>query len=206
MTYPMPPQGPQRSPWASPAVIVAVVVGLLILAGGVVGAFVYANSHSDETEAAPSRSASTTVETNASGGTVTVTAQPTQQPTVQEPTVTAAPPTTRSHSSPSVSGADWQGFSGSGARCNADDAAVFIGYTSRSQVVVCQVGSQVGRNYYRGASSAGTIEVGYPTNSGGTFTATADDGTTYAVSTSSLVITESDGTPHVESMIQAWAD
>ncbi|MGO3326050.1 hypothetical protein [Gordonia sp. (in: high G+C Gram-positive bacteria)] len=201
MTYPVPPQGPKRSPWASPAVLVAIVVGVLVLIGGVAGAFVYANSHSDETDAAAPASQSESASAGPSQSTVTVTAsqsqdQPPEQTTEPEP----APP---SHSSPSVSGANWQGFVGSAAQCNADDAAVFIGYTDRSQVVVCQVGSQEGRNYYKGAADGGSVEIDYPTRSGNMFTA-VNDGTTYQISTSSLVITEPDGTPHVESMIQSW--
>ncbi|MCF8611755.1 hypothetical protein L5G28_16535 [Gordonia sp. HY285] len=205
MTYPMPPRGPQRSPWASPAVIVAIVIGVLVLIGGVTGALVYANSHSDETATAGSSSESSSPKPAQSGSTVTVTQQPQQGPTAQDPTPTTAPPPTTSHSSPTVSGADWQGFTGSSARCNADDAAVFVGYTDRSQVVVCQVGSQVGRNYYKGSADGGSIEIGYPTRSGNTFTA-VNGGTTYEVSTSALVITPAGDGPHVESMIQAWVD
>ncbi|GAA4674046.1 hypothetical protein [Gordonia humi] len=198
MTYPMPPQPPRRSPLGSPAVIVAIVAGVLVLIGGTVGAIVYANSNSnDTTDVAASTSPS---ETSSPGSTVTVTETPSQ--TADRPTTTQAPPTT-SHSSPDVSGANWQGFIDSAASCNGDDAAVFVGYTDRSQVVICQVGSQTGRYYYKGAADGGSIEIGYPVRSGGTFTA-ENDGTTYQVSTSTLVITEPDGTPHVESMIQAW--
>ena len=202
MTYPMPPQGPKRSPWASPAVLVAIVVGVLVLIGGVAGAFVYANAHSDETDTAAPPSQSESKAERPSQSTVTVTQSPSQVPTQQQ-TTAPAPPT--SHSSPSVSGASWQGFVGSAAQCNADDAAVFIGYTDRSQVVVCQVGSQEGRNYYKGAADGGSVEIDYPTRSGDVFTA-VNDGTTYQVSTSSLLITEPDGTPHVETMVQSWVD
>ncbi|WOC11213.1 hypothetical protein [Gordonia sp. MP11Mi] len=205
MTYPTPPQGPQRSPWASPAVIVAIIVGVLVLIGGVTGALVYANSQSDETATAGSSSESASPKPEQSGSTVTVTQQPTQGPTAQDRAPTVAPPPTTSHSWPTVSGADWQGFAGSSARCNADDAAVFIGYTDRSQIVVCQVGSQVGRNYYKGSADGGSIEIDYPTRSGNTFTA-VNGGTSYEVSTSALVITVPGDSPHVESMIQAWVD
>ncbi|MCF8570525.1 hypothetical protein L5G32_09620 [Gordonia sp. HY002] len=203
MTYPMPPHGPKRSPFASPAVLVAIVVGVLVLIGGVAGAFVYANSQSDETDTAAPASQSETNQDRPSQSTVTVTQPPSQAPTT--PQQTAAPAPTTAHSSPSVSGATWQGFVGSSAQCNADDAAVFIGYTDRSQVVICQVGSQEGRNYYKGAADGGSVEIGYPSRSGDVFTA-VNGGTTYQVSTSSLLITEPDGTPHVETMIQAWVD
>lgn len=104
-----------------------------------------------------------------------------------------------------VTGADRQGFA-SGPRCNAaGDDAVFVGRTERSRVVICQVGSQTGRYYYKGLAGGNSIEVGYPTRSGSQFTAT-NKGVSYIVSPSSLTITENGAVLTREPMLQAWVD
>ncbi|GAA3961298.1 hypothetical protein [Gordonia caeni] len=121
-----------------------------------------------------------------------------------------APPPTPAAPAPapgpvSVAGADRQGFA-SGPRCNAaEDPAVFIGRTERSRVVVCQVGAQTGRYYYKGYANGNSIEVGYPTRSGSTFTAT-NKAVSYVVSPSSLTITENGAVLTREPMLQSWVD
>ncbi|MFT4086999.1 MAG: hypothetical protein QM658_07545 [Gordonia sp. (in: high G+C Gram-positive bacteria)] len=200
MTYPSYPgyPPPKKSAWSSPAVLVSMVAGLVVLIAGISIALMVKNK-SDKNDAAPLTTTSTTTTTIDSG------------PHSGEPTTVTVPPTTTtttssgSHPDVTVSGADWQGFL-SGPRCNAsDDPAVFIGQTNRSQVVVCQVGSQTGRYYYKGYADGKSIEVGYPTRSGSQFTAT-NGSTQYIVNPSSLTITDNGTQLTSEPMVQSWVN
>ncbi|WP_132993931.1 hypothetical protein [Gordonia zhaorongruii] len=204
MTYPGPPNGPRKSALSSPAVLIAIIAGLVILIGGVGGAMLWADNQSDDTSQAASSSSSAASESpRPPDSTVTVTQAPTDR---AAPPQTQSPVPTTSHPAPTVSGADWQGFGEAGARCNADDAAVFIGYTSRSKVVICQVGSDSTRLYYKGFADGQGKEISYPSRSGGMFTATAEDGTVYRVSTSSLTISQGGEQVADEPMVEAWTN
>jgi serine/threonine-protein kinase len=197
--YPTPPpQGygppPPRSPWSSPLVIAAIVLGIVVVLGAGVGAYLLLRGSDGSDEAAASSSTTTTTApgvTQVPGGASTST-------TTTTTTLTQARP------SPTVSGADWQGFL-SGPRCNAaDDPAVAIGRTARSRVVICQVGDQTGRYYYKGAADAGEIEVGFPQHVGNTFIA-RNGSVTYTVSPSALVIADGGVTQSTEPMLEYWA-
>ncbi|QTI71195.1 hypothetical protein [Gordonia polyisoprenivorans] len=203
--YPtQPPQGygpgypPPRSPWSSPLVIAAIVVGVLVVIGAGAGAY-WLTRGSDPDDSA---SASTTA---ASASTQTVTSTVTGPGGASGPTgvstTTTQPPV---RPSPTVSGADWQGFL-SGPRCNAaDDPAIVIGRTSRSQVVICQVGNQTGRWYYKALADGNPIEIGYPQMVGTTYLA-RNGAVTYTVSPSALVISENGATLATEPMLEYWA-
>lgn len=201
--YPTPPpQGygppPPRSPWSSPLVIAAIVLGVVVVLGAGVGAYLLLhNSDGSDEAASPS---STTTTTTAPG--VTQVPGGTSTPTTTTTTTTTTTSTARP--SPTVSGADWQGFL-SGPRCNAaEDPAVVIGRTARSRVVICQVGDQTGRYYYKGAADAGEIEVGFPQQVGNTFIA-RNGSVTYTVSPSALVIADGGVTQSTEPMLEYWA-
>lgn len=188
----------KQSPWSSPPVLIAVIAGIVLLGGGVIAALVYTNS------SAPSTSTQSSSPTQAPPNTVTFTA--TAEPTAQQPPQpTATPPsTTNPAATPiSVPGADRQGFT-SGPRCNvADDDAVFIGLTDRSRVVICQVGTQTGRYYYKGLADGNSVEVSYPTRNGSTFVA-ANGNVQYVVSPSSLIIRQNGAVVAVEPMTASW--
>ncbi|NLG47829.1 hypothetical protein [Gordonia sp. (in: high G+C Gram-positive bacteria)] len=196
---PMGGQPPRKpSPWSSPVVLLAIFAGIIVLVGGVVAAVVYSGGDDPENVASSSDPsgpppAVTHTET-VSPTTHTVTETPAQVPTTQAPQTGPI----------GVAGADRQGFSN--LRCNApEDPAVFIGYTERSRVVICQVGSTVGRNYYKGLAGGNTIEVGYPARSGDSFVAT-NGNVDYVVTRSALTIRENGSVIKVEPMIQSWVD
>ncbi|KJR02897.1 hypothetical protein [Gordonia sihwensis] len=200
-----PPTGPQpprnQSPWSSPAVLVAIIAGVVLLIGGIAAAVLYSQGKKSDTAAPVSSSSPPTTVTHTATGTPTPPTV-TAQPTTTAPTI----PTTAPGSGPvTVPGADRQGFL-SGPRCNAsEDDAVFVGYTERSRVVICQVGTQTGRYYYKGEADGDTVEVGYPTRSGDTFVAT-NGSVDYVVSPSSLTIRENGSTLTVEPMVSSWVD
>lgn len=193
--YPQPgypgPQPPNRTPQI--LAIVAIVVALV--AAGVVGFLFLRGSDNDDEPVAQTP------------GVVTVIEQEQSSPSPGE-TTTVVPPTVTTTVAPGpesvpVAGADDRGFL-SGPRCHdAADPAMFIGQTARSRVVICQVGAQTGRYYYLGYAGGKTIEVGYPTRSGSTFTA-VNGATRYIVSPSSLVITQNGATVATEPMVQSW--
>ncbi len=188
-----PPPAPNRTPQ-----ILAVIAVIVALAA--VAALVYLFTRSDD-DGAHAGGAATAPET-----VVTVTEnQSAPQPgttTVTQHTVTTTLPAPAG-GAVSVSGADGHGFYG-GPRCNApEDPVVFVGRTARSRVVVCQVGSQVGRNYYKGLADGNAIEIGYPTRSGSTFVAT-NGSVRYTVSPAALVITENGVTLANEPMLESW--
>ncbi|OZG26986.1 hypothetical protein BH683_021355 [Williamsia sp. 1138] len=196
-----PPTPPPKSPWASPVVIGAIVAGALVLAGAVLLGFLLIPSDEDNAE-----STSTTPTPTQQTATRTVTLTPsTGVPTSTLTSTTATPTTTPNRPDPNVPGADGQGFL-SGPRCNATgDPAVMIGQTNRSKVVVCQVGEQTGRYYYKGLADGGAIEIQYPTRSGSRFTA-VNNNTTYVVDGSTLTISEGGAVLASEPMIYYWAN
>jgi hypothetical protein len=136
----------------------------------------------------------------------------TQQVSTKTETVTATtPPTTTPptistpRATPTVPGTDWQGFV-SGPRCNAaGDPAVMIGQTSRSNVVVCQVGTQVGRYYYKGLADGQSTELQFPTRSGDQFVAVNVD-TTYEMTPAALTISTNGSVVAAEPMIYYWTN
>lgn len=174
--------------------LVAIAIGLLVVIGAGIAAWALTRTGSDSDSATATTS---TPSTSTSTFTSTVTQTQGGAPI---PTQTQ----TTSHPSVTVSGADWQGFL-SGPRCNAaDDPAVAIGQTTRSRVVICQVGTQTGRWYYKGLAEGDTIEIGYPQQVGNSFVA-QNGSTTYTVSPSSLVITQDGSTLADETMLQYWS-
>ncbi len=187
---------PPKSPWSSPVVIGAIVAGALVLALAVLVGFLLIASADDNT-AAPS---TTTPTQQTSTKTITMT------PSTAVPTSTLTPTTTRPNlPDPGVPGADGQGFL-SGPRCNAtEDPAVMIGQTARSNIVVCQVGNQTGRYYYKGLADGNAIEIQFPARSGNRFTA-VNNGTTYVVDPSSLTISKNGAVLSSEPMIYYWTD
>lgn len=195
-----PPPPPSRGPQilAAAAAVVALIAVVAVV-------FLFVRSD-DDTDPEP-----------AAAGVSVVTEYPqapqpgeNEQAAPEEQQQPAPPPTPAAPAAPapgpvSVAGADRQGFA-SGPRCNAaEDPAVFIGRTERSRVVVCQVGAQTGRYYYKGYANGNSIEVGYPTRSGSTFTAT-NKAVSYIVSPSSLTITENGAVLTREPMLQSWVD
>lgn len=200
--YPAPNNAtpPPKSPWSSPVVIGAIIAGALVLALAVLLGFLLIPSD-DDTTAAPS-SSTTPPAPQTSTRTITMTPS-TGVPSTLTPTTT--PPTTTNRPNPNVPGADSQGFV-NGPRCNAaGDPAVMIGQTSRSNVVVCQVGNQTGRYYYKGLADGGAIEIQFPARSGNRFTA-VNNGTTYVVDSSSLTISENGEVLAAEPMIYYWTN
>jgi hypothetical protein len=192
--YPTPPP---KSPWSSPVVIGAIVAGALVLALAVLLGFLFIP---EDDNSATTSSTSATPPPN-STETVTATAPTAVSSSTPPPTTT----TTRPTATPDVPGADSQGFL-SGPRCNAaGDPAVMVGQTARSKVVVCQVGDQSGRYYYKGLAGEGAIEIQYPTRSGNSFTAINND-TTYLVDASSLTISTNGSVLTAEPMIYYWVN
>ncbi|WAC54792.1 hypothetical protein [Gordonia sp. SL306] len=182
------PQRDDRSPWSSPIVIVAIAAGVLIVVAGALAALLLLDDGTPESPASASSAptAASTIVTS----TVTDIA-----------TSTATITTERPH--PTVPGADWQGYP-DGPRCNgADDPAVMIGETPRSRVIVCQVGRQAGRLYYKGSADGQGVEVDYPRRIGDTFAVT-NNGVTYVISPESLVISQGGETVADEPMIAHW--
>lgn len=193
--YPTPPP---RSPWASPLVIGAVVAGVLVLALAVLLGFLFIPA--DKKPSASDNSSTTpppTTTQQVSTKTETVTA--TTPPTTTPPTISTP------RATPTVPGTDWQGFV-SGPRCNAaGDPAVMIGQTARSNVVVCQVGTQVGRYYYKGLADGQSTELQFPTRSGDQFVAVNVD-TTYEMTPAALTISTNGSVVAAEPMIYYWTN
>lgn len=180
-------------------VIGAIVAGALVLAVAVLLGFLLIPSDDDgDTTAASSTTTTPTQQT--STRTITMT------PSTEVPRSTLTPTTTTSNRpNPNVPGADSQGFL-NGPRCNAaGDPAVMIGQTSRSNVVVCQVGDQTGRYYYKGLADGDAIEIQFPARSGNSFTA-VNNGTTYIIDSSSLTISENGEVLAAEPMIYYWTN
>ena len=194
---PVPP-GPPRSPWSLPAVLVAIGAGVLLVVVGVLAALLLipADDESADRDSADGGQPSASTFTS----TVTRPAE-TTTPTTATTTTTTPPPV---RPTPTVAGADWQGFT-SGPRCNAaDDPAVAVGQTARSRVVICQVGTQTGRLYYKGAAPEGGIELQFPTRTGDTFEA-RNGSVRYLVSPTSLTIVDGGAVLTEEPMLAYWS-
>ncbi|MFE0749304.1 hypothetical protein [Gordonia sp. NPDC058843] len=194
------PPEPPRSPWSSPAVLVAIGAGVLLVVVGVLAALLLipADDESADRDTADGGSSPSSASTFTS--TVTRPADPTT-PSTTTPTTTSPTP---DRPTPTVAGADWQGFT-TGPRCNAaGDPAVVVGQTSRSRVVICQVGTQTGRWYYKGAAPEGGIELQFPTRTGDTFEA-RNGAVRYLVSPSSLTIIEGGTVLTEEPMLAYWS-
>ena len=199
--YPPPspyPPPPERSPWSSPPVLVAIVAGVLILVAGVAAALLFIPGDDDSDSATTTSSQSTitsTVTGRSDDGTSTVTV-----PTTTQTTTTSTP----DRQAPTIPGTDASGFV-AGPRCNApEDPVVMAGQTDRSRMVICQVGTQTGRWYYKGLAPEGGIEIGYPTRSGDTFVA-RNGSIVYTISPSRLVITDGGSVIADEAMIAYWS-
>ena len=192
--YPTPPP---RSPWASPLVIGAIVAGVLVLALAVLLGFLFIPADEESSASGSSTTApppTTSQQVSTKTETVTATTPPTTTPTISTPRAT-----------PTVPGTDWQGFV-SGPRCNAaGDPAVMIGQTARSNVVVCQVGTQVGRYYYKGLADGQSTELQFPTRSGDQFVAVNVD-TTYEMTPAALTISTNGSVVAAEPMIYYWTN
>ncbi|GAC56694.1 hypothetical protein GOHSU_12_00840 [Gordonia hirsuta DSM 44140 = NBRC 16056] len=200
--YPPPGYPPAPPPNRTPQILAAILVPIVIATLVAVSVVVIRHNNQQNDEASPPPTEVTVVEPGAPAPQEPDAAGQIPAPA---PSVAQSPEPSPSPSAPPVSGADARGFA-SGPRCNApEDPLVFIGYTARSRVVICQVGSQVGRNYYKGLANGNAIEIGYPSRSGSTFTA-VNGSVRYVVSPSSLVITENGRTLSTEPMIQAWVD
>lgn len=195
--YPQgPPPQPPRSPWTSPAVLVAIGAGVLLVVAGGLAAFLLIPSDEESSD--------TTAATTTNPEPATITSTVTRSPTPPQTTVTTTPPPVPNRPTPTVTGADWQGFV-TGPRCNAaDDPAVAIGQTSRSRVVICQVGNQTGRWYYKGQAPEGGIELQFPTRVGNTFEA-RNGAVRYLVSPASLTIVEGGSVLTNEPMLAYWS-
>lgn len=212
MTYPQLP--PQRSPWSSPAVIIAIVTGILLVVGVVLAALILLprleGNDSDSAAASSSAAPSTGTPASVAPATTTAGSGGAQNGTRPAESQNSNPQNNQDsgshstpHATPEIAGTDWQGFTG-GPRCNAaDDPAMVIAQTNRSQIVICQVGSQTGRWYYKGYADGNSVEVGYPTRSGDTYSATNGD-VTYVVGPSQLDIEKNGETIATEPMNAYW--
>ncbi|MYR06194.1 hypothetical protein GTV32_07645 [Gordonia sp. SID5947] len=175
-----------RSPWAAPIVIIG--AGVLIVVAAALAALLLF----DDDTAPPPSSASSTASTSRTIVTSTVTDIATSTATV-----------TTGRTVPTVPGTDWQGFP-DGPRCNgSDDPAVMIGETARSRIVICQVGAQTGRLYYKGSADSRSVEIDHPRRTGDTFRVT-NDGVTYVISPDALVISHGHETVADEPMLAHW--
>lgn len=196
-----PPQDPYGGPPAPNRTPLILAIVAVIVALAAAGALVYLFTRSDDQPVAAGPS-------SAPQAVVTVTddrPEPsTTTTTVTRQTVTTTVPVP-APDAVTVAGADGHGFL-DGPRCNAaEDPVVFVGRTARSRVIVCQVGAQVGRDYYKGLADGNAIEIGYPRRSGSTFV--AENGPVrYTVSPTALVITRDGTTLANEPMLEAWVD
>lgn len=203
------PMSPAPSPGGSsapgggvPQWVLAIALIAVLAAIGTVSYFVVnaMSDSGDQRADPPAQSGPVTVTHTESGSPAPDTGVPN---TGGEERTTARTEAPTADASVTVAGADERGFYGQ-PRCNvAEDPAIFIGRTDRSQVVICQVGAQTGRYYYRGMADGKLIEVSYPVRSGSTFTAT-NGAVQYIVSPSSLIITENGRTLTTEPMRESW--
>ncbi|EON33612.1 hypothetical protein GTC6_07364 [Gordonia terrae C-6] len=177
--------------------LVAIGAGVLLVVVGVLAALLLIPTDDESADrdtadgGQPSASTFTSTVTRSAETTTTTTTPTTTTPTPDRPI-------------PTVAGADWQGFT-TGPRCNAaGDPAVVVGQTSRSRVVICQVGTQTGRWYYKGLAPEGGIELQFPTRTGDTFEA-RNGAVRYLVSPSSLTIVEGGTVLTEEPMLAYWS-
>ena len=210
-SYPQPqypqPQGPYQSPAPNRGPqIIAVIAAIVAVAAVVAVVLLFVNSVGDDDVAAPESSGTVVteyVQAPPSPGSDTDTQ-------IKQPPAPSTTPSTPQQSNPQlpvppIMGANAHGFIDQ-PMCDDDaDPLVFIGYTQRSNVIICQVGRQTGRYYYKGMADGNLSHVDFPTRSGNTFTAT-NGNTSYIVSPQSLVITENGRVLTTEPMREAWVN
>ncbi len=104
-------------------------------------------------------------------------------------TTTAAPTTTTVAPITPVANADGQGFTGGGPRCTGLDRAEALGESAGWRVVVCR--ALLGRLTFKAVDLAtnSAIDINGATETGGGYSASDRDGTTYDVSSERLLIT-----------------
>ena len=215
---------PERSPWSSPLVIVAIAAGSLLVVAGVLAAVLLLPGTGTPSTNTLSASSTKVVTTTVSAGQTAAGssgengagghgaaggnsgAGAAQQPgaPTHTTTVTVPPGTTTAPGRPvlSVTGADWQGFT-AGPRCNAaDDPAVAIGRTARSQVVICRVGDQGGL-YYKGYADGNSIELQNPVLQNSVFRVT-NGPYMYTVSPIDFYIYQNGDVVSGEPMLEYW--
>lgn len=95
---------------------------------------------------------------------------------------------------------DALGFLDSSARCAAPDTAVVFGSTVSSRVVICK--SQDGKYEYRGVRTSDGAKLTVPASasSDGGYVG-ENDGVTYTVTSSSLIVSEGNQVLHQEPMV-----
>jgi Protein of unknown function (DUF732) len=124
--------------------------------------------------------------------------------TTTEPPTTSAPLSTTSQRQASLPGTDAQGFVDyPGARCDPGSSPAVLGRTTRSVLVVCQIGPA--NYYYRGLrlSDSESIELANAVRSSHGFDVTNPvDGTRYQIRPSDISITSPGGQVSSEPMIQ----
>jgi hypothetical protein len=207
---PGPPQGthllppPEPTPRRSPA---ALVVGGLVLVGAaaLAGWLLLGRGTGDQVAGATTPTAVTALTPTAPAPS-TQPAAPTTRPTTPRPTTTR--PSTTATRTPAagspVTGAGPQGFTDAGARCNADDPAVFAGYTAESRIVVCRTADN--RYYYKGlrTTDGSGIELDDPVPTAAGFTA-RNGATTYDLGADTITITGTSGVLSVQPWIERTA-
>jgi hypothetical protein len=126
-------------------------------------------------------------------------AEPSTSPTSAP---TSAPSTVETPQTPLPTGADTKGFTNSSARCAGD--AVAIGRTEKSLVVICP--GEDGNYQYRGVRlrDGAALTLTAETTDGRQFVA-RNDGVTYAVSPTQLLVTSGQTVINREPMTVYWA-
>lgn len=120
-------------------------------------------------------------------------------PAYEEPATTTAPLSI--NRLPGTDALGWTAYPS--ARCDSENRAAFIGRTTHSVLVVCQI--QPGNFYYRGVrlSDGASIELANAVRSSEGFDVTnPTDGTRYQIRPTSLTIAPPDGAASSEPMLQ----
>ncbi|MFA1706043.1 serine/threonine-protein kinase [Mycobacterium intracellulare] len=174
--------------------------GRLLLVAGAAAAFVAAALIAawlilQSNQASPSTSNATATSTSTSPSTSDIT---TESPTIRTTLETTSKPRF------TLPGTDAQGFLGySAGRCDPSSTPAFMGRTTQSLIVVCEVGPA--DYYYRGVrlSDGASIELANAVRSSGGFDVTNPvDGTRYQVRPSGISITSPSGQVFSEPMIE----
>lgn len=180
-----------------PVLSVVVLIGVLLVGWLLVRPDSPSATASPPTTTAPPATAPTTPPATTVPTTTATTQAPittTQAPptTTSPPTTTPPPTTTATQAQARVTGAGRQGFADAAARCNADDPAVFAGYTQQSRIVVCLTGAD--RYYYKGlrTGDGSGLELDDPVPTAGGFSA-VNGATTYDLGADSFTISGASG-------------
>ncbi len=185
-----------------PSGVLVPVLGVVLLAGLLAGGWLLVRPSSPSAAAGPTATAPPAAAPSTAPPTAPPTVPattPTTQapaPTTTPPTPTTPPPTTTNapttNAPTQVTGAGRQGFADPAARCNADDPAVFAGFTAQSRIVVCRTGDD--RYYYKGLRTrdGSGIELDDPVPTGSGFSAVNGE-TTYDLGADSFTITGPSG-------------